>query len=99
MYRKRSAETIFCREEVKIWKNGNKWAVTIKEEYEGKKTQIESKYKKRMEGRKASSPDCYMQRIKTATLMGMKYRHCHLQSCCMFADVDGKQWTDTWQGS
>jgi hypothetical protein len=36
MCRKRSAETIFCREEVKIWKNGNKWAVTIKEKYVGK---------------------------------------------------------------
>jgi len=31
-------KTIFCRKEVKIWKNGNKWAVTIKEEYVGKQT-------------------------------------------------------------
>jgi len=51
-----------------------------------------------MEGRKASSPDGYMKRIKTDMLMGMKYRKCHLQSCCMFTDVDGKQWTDTWRG-
>jgi len=51
-----------------------------------------------MEGRKASSPDGYMKRIKTDMLMGMKYRQCHLQNCCMFTDVDGKQWTDTWRG-
>lgn len=30
--------------------------------------------------------------------MGMKYRQCHLQSCCMFTDVDGKQWIDAWRG-
>lgn len=43
MCRKRSAETIFCRKDVKIWKNRNKWAVTIKEEYVGKQNAMRDK--------------------------------------------------------
>jgi len=70
----------------------------MNEQYASKQKQIESKYNKRMEGRKVSSPDGYTKWIKSDMLMGMKYRQCPLQSCCILTDVDGKQWTDTGQG-